>query len=158
MRIESIADHPDLIAVIAQWHWDEWGHLDPNGSLESWTAGLALRTNRDSIPTTLVALSGDTLAGSVTLVEHDMDTRRDLSPWLAGLFVHPDFRRQGIGSALTIAANEKAESLGVPLLYLYTRSAWGLYERLGWTAVSTTDYEGRNVTIMQIEPGAARRA
>jgi len=141
--------------MIAQWHWDEWGHVDPNGSLESWIAGLERRTNRDSIPTTLVALTGDALAGSVTLVEHDMDTRDDLSPWLAGLFVQPDFRHQGIGSALTIAAKEKADSLGVPVLYLYTRSAQRLYERLGWTAVGTEHYEGRNVTIMQIEPSAA---
>lgn len=142
--------------MIAQWHWGEWGHLDPDGSLESWTAGLELRTNRDSVPTTLVALTGDTLAGSVTLVEHDMDTRRDLSPWLAGLFVHPDYRSQGVGSALTIAARKKAGSLGIPTLYLYTRSALGLYERLGWTAVTTEHYEGRNVTIMQIEPSAAQ--
>ncbi len=140
--------------MIAQWHWGEWGHLDPSGSLESWTAGLELRTNRDSVPTTLVALTADTLAGSVTLVEHDMDTRRDLSPWLAGLFVHPDYRRQGVGSALTIAATEKAGSLGIPMLYLYTRSAPRLYKRLGWTAATTEHYEGRDVTIMQIEPGA----
>ena len=108
------------------------------------------------VPTTLVALTGDTLAGSVTLVEHDMDTHRDLSPWLAGLLVHPDYRRRGVGSALTIAATEKAWALGILMLYLYTRSAPGLYERLGWTAVTTEHYEGRNVTIMQIEPSTAQ--
>jgi hypothetical protein len=44
MRIESIADHLDLIEIIARWHWEEWGYADPGGSLASWTAGLRART------------------------------------------------------------------------------------------------------------------
>ena len=72
LRIESIADHLDLVEVIAQWHWDEWGHADPGGSLATWTEGLRQRTNRGTIPTTYVALAGDEPIGSVTLVEHDM--------------------------------------------------------------------------------------
>ena len=150
--IESIADHLHFVPLIAQWHWQEWGHLDADGSLESWTEGLMERTNRDDVPTTLVALSDDELIGSVTLVEHDMDTRLDLSPWLAGLFVHPDFRAKGVGGALTIAATEKAASLGVTTLYLYTRPARDLYRRLGWSDVCAERYEGRDVTIMQIDP------
>lgn len=45
MRIENVADHPAFVELIARWHWDEWGHADPGGSLQSWTAGLARRTN-----------------------------------------------------------------------------------------------------------------
>jgi len=107
LRIESIVDHPDLIETIAKWHWDTWGHVDPGGSLASWTESLRQRTNRGRIPTTFVALDRGELLGSVTLVEHDMETRCDLSPWLAGLYVASAYRGQGVGTALT--------RLGAPL-------------------------------------------
>jgi hypothetical protein len=75
MQVDSIADHLDLVDLIAQWHFAEWGHLDPSGTLEAWTEGLRQRTRCDQIPTTYVAVEPDELLGSVTLVEHDMLTR-----------------------------------------------------------------------------------
>jgi GNAT superfamily N-acetyltransferase len=152
VRVENIADHLDLVDVVARWHWDEWGHTDPGGSLQSWTEGLRQRTNRDRIPATYVALDEDELLGSVTLVEHDMSTRLDLSPWLAGVYVKPERRGQGVGSALVRHATECAAQMGVQRLYLYTRSAQGFYEKLGWQHLAEDHYEGRRVSIMQIAP------
>jgi GNAT superfamily N-acetyltransferase len=151
VRIDSVADHLDLVELLAQWHWNEWGHADPNGSLAMWTAGLRERTNREIIPTTYVALSGDELLGSVTLVEHDMATRRDLSPWLAGLYVAPAFRSQGVGRALTRHAVRQAAAMRAPRLYLHTATARGLYERLGWWPIANEWYEGELVVVMTIE-------
>ena len=83
MHIETLANHPELAENIGRWHWEEWGHADPDGSVDSWIAGIAARNNLNSIPTTYVALSeDDRLMGSVTLVEYDMDTHPELSPWL----------------------------------------------------------------------------
>ena len=152
LRIESIADHLDLVETIARWHWDEWGDSDPSGSLESWTDGLRQRTNRDRIPTTYVALDGDEVLGSATLVEHDMSTRPELSPWLAGVYVTPSRRGQGVGSALVRHAVRKAAELEVRRLYLYTHPARGFYERLGWRHIADDYYEGRPVSIMAIDP------
>lgn len=155
MRIESIADHLDLVETIACWHWDEWGHADPSGSLESWTEGLRERTSRDSIPTTYVALEEDgTLLGSVTLVEHDMTTHLDLTPWLAGVFVRPERRNRGVGSALVRHAVQMTAKMGVARLYLYTASARDFYARLGWQRVADDSYEGQTVTIMTAETRA----
>jgi GNAT superfamily N-acetyltransferase len=151
LRIESIADHLDLVEVVAQWHWDEWGHADPGGSLATWTEGLRQRTNRGTIPTTYVALTGEEPIGSVTLVEHDMATRRDLSPWLAGLYVATRFRGQGVGSALIRHAVLRAAEMGVQRLYLHTATARGLYERLGWRTIASEWYEGEPVVVMTIE-------
>jgi GNAT superfamily N-acetyltransferase len=100
MQIESIAGHLDWVPLIAGWHWREWGDTDPLGSLEQWTHGLYVRTLRDQIPTTYVAVEQRQPVGSVTLVEHDMAIRLDLSPWLAGVYVQPQSRRRGAGSAL----------------------------------------------------------
>jgi GNAT superfamily N-acetyltransferase len=151
LRIESIADHLGLVDTIARWHWNEWGHSDPDGSLQSWTEGLRERTNRNSIPTTYVALDGSELLGSVTLVEHDMSTRLDLSPWLAGVYVKPDQRGRGIGSALVQHAVAEAAKIGVKRLYLYTSPAKEFYEKLGWRCVGDDYYEDQPVFIMDIE-------
>lgn len=92
MRIAPLPDHLVLVETIARWHWNEWGDEDPSGSLASWTEAMRQRTNRDGIPTTYVALGGDELLGSVSLVEHDMETHLDLSPWVAGVYVRPSRR------------------------------------------------------------------
>jgi GNAT superfamily N-acetyltransferase len=52
------------------------------------------------------------------LVAHDMDTRMDLSPWLAGVFVAPHHRRRGVGAALVQRIIDEATGLGVEQLYL----------------------------------------
>ena len=130
-RIAPIWRHEELIPVIAKWHWDEWGHADPTGSLESWTSGLQGRTAVDAIPTTYVALSdrGEPI-GSVVLVEQDMDTHPELSPWLAGLYVLPAYRGRGLGTALARHATDRCIAMGFEKLYLYTSRARSLYGRL----------------------------
>lgn len=155
MRVESIADHLDLVDTIARWHWDEWGHVDPEGSVESWAKGLRERTNRDRVPTTFVALEGDELLGSATLVDNDMSTRPDLWPWVAGVYVKPERRGQGVGSDLMRHVVRKAAQMGIKKLYLYTGSAREFYERLGWRFVAEEPYEGNIASIMEIDTDAA---
>jgi GNAT superfamily N-acetyltransferase len=149
MQIESIADHLDWVPLIAGWHWHEWGDTDPHGSQAQWTRGLSERTLRDQIPTTYVAVEQRQPVGSVTLVEHDMEIRWDLSPWLAGVYVQHHSRRHGVGSALVGHALWQVQRLGFPALYLYTHSARPFYERLGWEALEETVYHERSVAIMR---------
>jgi GNAT superfamily N-acetyltransferase len=150
IRIELLSKFIRLIPTVAKWHWDEWGHLDPNGSLAGWTDGLASRANEDKIPLTIIALDGEIPVGSASIVSFDMDTRRDLSPWLAGVFVLPEYRSQGVGGQLVRDAMVKANALGIEKLYLYTRSAIGIYEKLGWEELGGEEYQGRLVKIMFI--------
>lgn len=82
------------------------------------------------------------------LVAHDMDTRKELSPWLAGVFVAPDYRRHGLGTALVRRAVDDATALGVRRLYLYTPTIELFYSRLGWSLVERTRYRGTDVVIM----------
>ena len=75
IQIELLANHKEWIPIIAEWRWDEWGHLDPNGSLIKWTEALAWCNYENRIPMTLVAVESGKPIGSVTLEEHDMETR-----------------------------------------------------------------------------------
>ncbi len=151
--IESIADHLDLVETIARWHWHEWGESDPAGSLESWTENLRRFTFRDRIPTIYVALEGGEPLGSVTLNERDMETHPELSPWLSGLYVTPEARGRGVARALVRHVVREADRMGVRRLYLYTQPARGLYEKLGWCALTEEEYAGRPVTLMAIDVG-----
>ena len=49
-----------------------------------------------SVPLTVVASIEGVPVGSASLLEEDMETHADLSPWLASVFVLPTSRRQGI--------------------------------------------------------------
>jgi GNAT superfamily N-acetyltransferase len=151
VQIEPLAAHPELVDVIARWHWNEWGGSEP-GSLEHWTENLR-RGGRDGIPITFIALERGQPLGSVTLTEHDMPGHigyENFGPWLAGAFVTPDARGRGIGAKLMRHAVEQAEAWGVPRLYLYTESASRFYEHLGWTTLDETEYEGGRVTVMTL--------
>jgi GNAT superfamily N-acetyltransferase len=148
VQIEYLADHPEFIPVLAGWHHQEWAYLRPGDTLEARTERLRAECGRGEIPTVFVALEDGNLLGSAMLIEHDMDTRMELAPWLAGVFVAPDYRHRGIGSALVRRVVQCAKSLGIKRLYLYTPSAERLYSQLGWSFLERTSYQGTEVAIM----------
>lgn len=150
VRIEPLADHPELAATIARWQYQEWSHQDPDGTLDKWIQHVQKSMNRDQIPLTLVAFQSHEPVGALVLVENHMPTRGDLTPWLARVFVGHRHRSRGVASALVQEAMQRAKDLGVKTLYLYTRHAEGLYEKLGWKVLEETHYQGRRVTIMYI--------
>ena len=152
VRIENIADHPTLVETVARWQWEEWGHLDPADSLAERIASLRDQTDPGRIPTVYIALEGGEPLGTAALVRHDMDTHRELSPWLASVYVTPAVRGRGVASALVRRVVQQAAAMGIARLYLYTPDAQGLYEKLGWWAIGTEHFQGHHVTIMAIDP------
>lgn len=156
MRIENIADHPALIETVARWQWGEWGHLDPTDSLAARIASLRDQTDPNRIPTTFIAMGGGEPLGTASLVEDDMSTHRDLSPWLASVYVTPAARGRGVASALVRRVVRQAAAMGVTRLYLYTPDARGLYAKLGWQMIAEEHFEGHPVTIMAIDPADER--
>ena len=87
MQIDYLADHPDVIPTVARWLHDQWSHLSREASVERREARLHADCNWDRIPLAVVALVDEEPVGVARLVEYDMDTRKDLSPWLAWVFV-----------------------------------------------------------------------
>ncbi|TAM43498.1 MAG: GNAT family N-acetyltransferase [Gammaproteobacteria bacterium] len=148
MDIAYLADRRDVIPTLAQWFYQEWAYLHPDRTLEDVERLIGERTNITKIPVALVAFEGDELLGTVCLKVHDMDTRLDLTPWLAGLYVAVAWRRKGIGTALVSAIEKKARELQVEKLYLYTPESEGFYSRLEWHLNERTAYHGYPVTIM----------
>ena len=152
MRIEYLADHPEFLPTLAQWQHNEWGHLRPGDSVEARSARLQSYSQRDGIPLTVVALQNGELLGSASLVRNDMETRPELTPWLAGVLVAPEYRRRGVGAELVRRVMAEAATQKIPILYLYTVHSENFYDNLGWSLQEHTGYREQNVAIMTYYP------
>lgn len=150
MRIEYLADNPSFLETLARWHHEEWSHFDPADTLQKRIGRMQAHLGRLQIPTTFVALDGDAVLGSAALVADDMHRLRDLTPWLASVFVTPEHRNRGVGSAVVRRVVEEAQALGVERLYLFTPDRERLYARLGWSVSERTEYMGLSVVIMEL--------
>jgi N-acetylglutamate synthase-like GNAT family acetyltransferase len=151
MQIGYLADHPAFISTLAHWHHGEWAFLRPGDSVEARTERLRGCCGHREIPTVVIAFTDGALLGSAMLVAHDMDTRMELSPWLAGVFVAPEHRGRGVGAAMVRRVIDDATALGVRRLYLYTPSTEHFYSRLGWSLIEHTTYRGANVSVMSYD-------
>ena len=152
MRIEYLSDCPEALPTLATWQHAEWGHLRPNDTLEKRMVRLRGFATGDQIPLTVVALDENEVLGSASLIHHDMETRMELTPWLAGVYVGEQYRRRGIGAELVRRIMAEAARLKVPLLYLYTVHSEKFYAALGWTLLERTSYREHNVVIMTCTP------
>jgi predicted N-acetyltransferase YhbS len=108
-----------------------------------------------------VAFAADgTPVGTASLVQRDLDSRPDLGPCLAGVFVLPAHRGQGHAAALVRHVEGFAAGLGIARLWLYTDSAAPLYAGLGWQPAGTerTRRSGKQVQVMvrDLSPVVAR--
>lgn len=148
MQLGYLADHLHFLPQLAEWHHAEWSWLRPGDTVEARIQRTRKGCGHQEIPTTVIAYEGDTLLGSASLVTHDMDTRCDLSPWLAGVYVSAAHRQRGIGAVLVERIVAEARALGLPRLYLYTPGAEAFYAKRGWTPLEHTPYHGATVTIM----------
>jgi GNAT superfamily N-acetyltransferase len=148
VQIELLADRPEFIPILAEWHFREWAHLRPGDSVANRIRLLHERSGRCDLPITFVASSGAELLGSAMLMHHEMDTRPQYTPWLAGVFVAPAQRQRGIGRALIEHVISQAAARGFPALYLFTPSAEAFFSHLRWSIVEHTRYRGADVTIM----------
>jgi len=100
------------------------------------------------VPTGFVAVLDEVVVGMACLVAHDMETRPELTPWLATVLVAPDYRGRGIGSALSERVVAEARALAFSKVYLVTFDKTSFYARLGWSNLERTDYLGLPATIM----------
>ena len=149
VAIDNLADHPDLVPVIADWLCAQWGEWAGRPSVQDWIPRIQRRLNRDRIPLTLVAMSGDVPVGTAALVECDLPTRPQLYPWIAAVYVVPETRGRGIGTALIRQLLKECQRLKVEELYVFNSRERNLYTKLGWAVIEVSEYRGETIHIMK---------
>lgn len=157
MVIQDLKTCPQNLDMLAQWHHHEWASLNPGQTLQQRISNMQLYLNNDFIPSTFVAL--DTCQknhqhnrplGSAAIVDSDMTTRSNLSPWLASVYVEENNRKKGIGSQLVEYVMLQAKNNSIRSLYLFTPNNSHFYQRLGWSIIEKTNYHNSDVCIMRI--------
>jgi len=155
LSILPLSEKPDAAQTCAAWSFGEWGCYMSDGSLEKSIEAYQTRAlNQNEIPRTWLGLEEDKIAGMISLVECDHSERKDLSPWLASMYVHPMFRRKGYASQLINHLHQEAKNLGFEELYLFTPDAEKLYLKNGWENFGEiSDPRGfhKAETLMKIE-------
>lgn len=148
-QIEPLATHPELIPLLAQWQHQEWQHLNPPSyDLQSRIEEYQQAISTSGLPVMLVAHHNGQALGSIRLIENDMASHPELGPWLASLYVHPDFRGQGIAMHLISEIENVARQLGFQHIYLYTEDRQLMYQRLGWQKQFSEHYYNKEVEVM----------
>ena len=126
----------------------EWAWINPEETEDERAAKFRSYMNHDRLPMAWIAAECEEPMGIAALREHDLPGREDLSPWLATLFVRPEFRRRGVASALCRTAEQGARQLGVVQMYLFTVDKQQLYAKLGWRSLQKDRWMNHQVEIM----------
>ena len=133
---------------MGQWLFEEWDAILGEKTPEARIKKLNAHMNRDQLPIAWVAHANGQLLGTAALRVHDLEGREDLTPWLAGVFVAPQFRRCGVGAALCATVEEAAHSQGIKTLYLFTLDKQQWYSRQGWEVLAPCVWHERPGDIM----------
>jgi GNAT superfamily N-acetyltransferase len=136
--------------IVARWRYDAFFAQDgitfeqSRDALRTWMGGLGYET-------ALLAEVDGRPAGSCLFVREEIDPKHDLTPWLAALYVAPEFRGRSVATALVRAIEQHARDVGCAELYLYTITAELLYAKLGWTMRERFDWHGEPFVLMARE-------
>lgn len=150
VTVTLLADSLASARAVADMRYQEWGH-PPESVDPTWWLETTLReAGTDELPVTFVATDdfGEVL-GAVGLDQHDLDERRDTSPWVTGMIVRRDRRGAGVGRALMMHLELWAAEQNIAEAWVGTDLALGFYQRCEWTLRETfTSCAGQRIAVL----------
>lgn len=148
VHIDMLADVPHAIDVLAPPLLEFWRFALPADTLEIRLDKLRSHMNRDTLPIAWVANEDGVILGTAALRVLDLHGFEQYAPWLGGVFVLPDQRCRGIGSALCRHVERQAARMGYSQIYLFTLDQQALYEKLGWQYLQGVEWNGMPGCLM----------
>ena len=127
MEIIELKNKDELFEKAIKVFWEEWGSEDNFSFYED----CMIHSTSSDLPSFYVGLEDGKIIGTYALLRNDINSRQDLCPWLACLFVEEEYRGKEIGSKLLQHGLEEAAKKGYKTLYLLS-DLEGYYEKYGW--------------------------
>lgn len=140
VRILPLSEAPEYTSEVAKALYEEFARPTET---ENFFQEMIENSNKDyPLPKTFIALIGDNFVGTVGLWRSDLMSRQDIFPWLALLYVKPEFRKRHIGAKLQKYLLDYSKALGYDKVFLYT-DLINYYDKTGWTPFGTgTECDG----------------
>ena len=135
--VRQLSECPEHLETVGRWIYEEWWRkrCDSPEVVFGW---LRNHIKLDTVPYSVVALAEGEPVGSCCVIENDCVHRPQYTPWVAAVYVKPDFRRQGVASTMLsevawIAARAHIKNLFIDCLAVtasvYEKNGWAIYER-----------------------------
>lgn len=148
-RIERWNGQAGVAEQLARWHVQEWQTVFPD-----WTEQIAITEFNEQLlttelPATWLAFQDDILIGSISALLEDTIEFNDLpGPWLASLYIKPEYRGQGAVQLLMDAAKQAVATLGYKKWTLFTPHHEAYYAKLGWLLKENRHLHNEQVAVM----------
>jgi GNAT superfamily N-acetyltransferase len=152
--IEFLHDHHHLIPTLVRHFKAEWNeHYGPGGPGDA-RIDIESLCNRSELPIGLIALKDKIFCGTVAL-RSQTTSHQHLSPWLTGLFVVPEMRRQGVGTVLVNSVEHLSKTLGYLAIYARSLAAITFFHKNNWIPFDEIPFGWDQLTIFRKELRAA---
>jgi GNAT superfamily N-acetyltransferase len=133
--VSNLRERPEFFPTVAERIWD-FSWRSEGVSLDHVSTGLRELIANESFPFGIVAHDGQRYLGSALGIVSDLDVRPQYTPWVAAVWVEPEYRGQNIGRLLVSSAEEACFKQGFQRVYLCARAArHDFYARQGWVPI-----------------------
>jgi predicted N-acetyltransferase YhbS len=149
VEIKLLADCVEVIPAVACLQQMEMYSMRTNRNFKQAIEKFEHRSvHRNKLPISLVAFEDTLPVGSVSLIEHELESHKHLSPWVATLFVSSQYRNQGIGKSLMEEVEKIALEMGYDTLYLFTDKASEYYLKMNWISIENVTPKGKPASVL----------
>ncbi|ADL52976.1 GNAT family N-acetyltransferase [Clostridium cellulovorans] len=131
IKIISLHEKPQLANEVIDYANKNW---PPISKYFTEVVQQVLDTD-ESLPKCFILLKNQRIIGLYTLVNQDLVERKDLSPWIAMIFIDEKERAQGLCKEILLHGRRIAGDLGFDKVYLSTNHI-GLYEKYGFKEIA----------------------
>jgi GNAT superfamily N-acetyltransferase len=131
VKFDWLRAHPEHCDTLAAWLHRQFPYEFAEQPLADWQ--LEFRAGQDNGDwQMLIALEHGQVLGCAGLARDDLPLRPELGPWLACVYVLPEWRGQGLAERLIESIYAVARERGHHRLYLHTHDRADYYAKRGW--------------------------